>query len=107
MMGTKWHSQQMADFSDRETFLQRERKKSERRIESVTMPVESFGICANKFCESAIAGEGSDLGDGWCQRCFDKGAGRRGHGKLSKTGTVRKVKGGTNEGRTDTSITKR
>ena len=106
MNHTKWHGKQMTDFGDRQTFFQYERKRSERITESVRMPVESWGICANKS-NCSRAGEQSLLGDRYCVNCYDRGAGRRGHGKLSKTGTVRKVKGGTNEGRTDTSITKR
>ena len=106
MNHTKWHGKQMTDFGDRQTFFQYERKRSERIIEKVIMPVASWGICANKYCSQP--GVPSLLGWNYCVNCYDRGAGRRGQGKISKTGTVvRKVKGGTNEGRTDTSITKR
>ena len=96
----------MSDFAGRETFPQYERKRSERLIEKVIMPVSSFGVCWNKYCESSKLRIELELGDGYCQWCLDRGAGRRGfkHLELQKTG--RKARGGTDEGRTDTSVKK-
>jgi len=87
--------------------VQHERKKTERRIQPVKMPVVEWGICSNKYCENHRLEISLELGDNMCVSCYDRGIGRRKHGKLTKTGIVRKVKGGTDEGHTDTSVTKR
>ena len=50
-----------------------ERKFKDRLYSNVTMPIESWGICANRFCYRANTGISQVLGSGYCQRCYDKG----------------------------------
>ena len=81
------------------TRSQYESKKNQ-RMPVVRMPVASFGICANKYCESSKLLIELQLGDGYCQHCYDRGAGRRGfkHLELGNTGRKkRKREEKTNE----------
>ena len=81
----------------RNTRSQYESKKNQ-RMPVVRMPVSSFGICANKYCESSKLLIELETGDGMCQLCYDRGAGGRGHIKLSKTGRkIKENKRGENE----------
>ena len=46
-------------------------------VEPVILPEETYGICSKRTCKNV-----GELGNGMCQKCWDKGGGK--YSRLSK-----------------------
>ena len=86
------------------TRSQYESKKNQ-RMPVVRMPVASFGICANKYCENHRLEILLDLGNNYCVTCYDRGAGRKGYVDIELR--KKRKRGVRIERHTDTSVKKR
>ena len=49
-----------------------QKKQKDRVITTVYLPVASYGICINEQCPKHKSKTEVILGDGYCQKCFDK-----------------------------------
>ena len=77
-----------------------EKKPKEPVITTVYLPVESYGICINEQCPKHKSKTEVILGDGYCQKCFDKlcgpgfekNGGKKGKKNGGKKGKKKRVK---------------